>query len=54
MRSFYKWSEEEIDLLIQKYDEGYSLTELSFLFQKSSTGLISRLEKLGVEVQLDE
>lgn len=53
-RSNYKWSENETDLLIQKYDEGYNLTELSILFQRTPTGLSSRLEKLGVEVQVDE
>lgn len=53
-RTLYKWSEYETDLLIQKYDEGHNLTELTFLFQRTEGGISSRLTKLGVEIQLDE
>ncbi|MEZ2772657.1 Holliday junction resolvase-like protein [Acinetobacter pseudolwoffii] len=53
-RTSYKWSNYEIDFLIQKYDEGYNLTELSALFQRTPGGISSRLEILGVQVQLDE
>lgn len=53
-RSSYKWSTYEMDLLIQKYDEGYSLTELTQLFQRTEGGISSRLKNLGVEIQFNE
>lgn len=53
-RTSYKWSNYEVDFLIQKYDEGHNLTELSALFQRTPGGISSRLEILGVQVQLDE
>ena len=53
-RSSFKWSELEEDLLIQKYDDGYTLDELGILFQRTPSGLKTRLEKLGIDLQLDE
>lgn len=53
-RSSYKWSGYEEDLLIRKYDEGYNLTELTQLFQRTEGGISSRLKNLGVDIQLDE
>lgn len=53
-RTSYTWSDYEIDCLCQKYDEGYNITELANLFQRTPGGITSRLEILGIQVQLEE
>lgn len=50
-RSSYQWSSYEQDLLLKKYEEDYSLHELSTIFQRHPSGISSRLLRLGYIIE---
>lgn len=52
-RSSYKWSEYEKATLLELYEDGYSLTELSKLFQRSENGIQIRLKEFGYVIEAD-
>ena len=50
-RSSYRWSEWEQQLLLEKYQDDYSLDQLATLFERTPDGIRSRLLRLGFVIE---
>ena len=49
--AYQKWTKEDDELLIKRYEEGYTMSQLSESFKRGQGAIKSRLRKLGKEVQ---
>lgn len=47
-KAYEKWTDEDDNLLTQKFGEGVSLAELAKIFQRQPSAIRSRLAKLGL------
>jgi predicted Holliday junction resolvase-like endonuclease len=52
-RHSFKWSSFEEQILVEKYHQRYSLSDLSYMFQRKEQGIRTRLAKLLDVVEID-